>query len=141
MSDKTTADRMNELLEAERSGIVAFEQMSFFSTNKDLNRVLAAIRNNEARNCIALHSLISRREVRPSDNINGFSDKLLALESDQERIELAIKGCSWTANKIAEFSEEELTDEERDFLMSMHKQHLWSIGVLRELLRLKEEGK
>ena len=134
---KTTVELMNELLEAERSGVIIYEQMSFLSSRKDVNRVFCMIRNNESRDCGILHSLISRREVKPSDNMNGFADKLLALEGEKERIELAIKGCAWIAEKITEFSEEDLTEEERDFLVGMHRQHIWNIGVMREFLNLE----
>ncbi|MCL2102751.1 MAG: DUF6306 domain-containing protein [Syntrophorhabdaceae bacterium] len=131
---KTVVDLLNELLESERSGIIAFEQMAFYSSHKELNRFLALIRNNEARNCSVLHSLISRREVAPTNNMNNFSEKLLALEDERERIEFAIKGCAWTARKITEFPEG-LTSEEQDFLSNMHKQHIWNIGVMRDLLK------
>jgi len=139
MGDKTAADLMNELLEAERSGVVVFEQMSFVSSSREINRIFSIMRNNEARDCGILHSLISRREVRPTDNMNDFADKLLALEDEKERIKLAIKGCAWTARKITEFSGMELTQEEQDFLSSMHRQHMWNIGMMRELLNPQGE--
>jgi len=139
MGEKTTVDLLNELLEAERSGVVVFEHMSFFSSRKDANRVFSIIRNNESRDCAMLHALISRRQVRPSDNINGFAEKMMALEDEHERIELAIKGCAWVTRKITEFTEADLTEEEREFLLGMHRQHIWNIGVMREFLKLKKE--
>jgi len=141
MSEKTTVDLLNELLEAERSGVIVFEQMSFLSSRKDANRVFSIIRNNESRDCEILHSLISRREVRPTDNINNFADKLTALEDEKERIELAIRGCTWVTRKITEFTEADLTEDEKEFLTGMHRQHIWNIGVMRELLAMKEEGR
>ena len=139
MSEKTAVDVLNELLEAERSGIVLFEQMSFLSMNREANRLFAVIRNNESRDCGLLHSLISRREVRPTDNMNGFADKVMAVEDEKERLELIIKGCAWTARKIAEAFEYELTEEEQGFLIGMRNQHLWNIGMLREFLKPAEE--
>ena len=139
MGEKTTVDLLNELLEAERSGIIVFEQMSFLSSNKEANRIFAIIRNNESRDCEALHSLISRREVRPTDKRNDFADKVTALEDEKERIKLAIKGCAWITRKITEFSEEDLNEEEKEFLLSMHRKHLWNIGMMRELLESKEK--
>jgi len=139
MGEKTTVDLLNELLEAERSGVVVFEHMSFFSQNKNANRIFAIMRNNESRDCALLHALISRRQVRPTDNMNSFADKLMALEDEKERIELALKGCAWVARKITEFTEADLTEEEREFLLGMHRQHIWNIGMMRELLKPPEE--
>ena len=138
MGEKTTIDLLNELLEAERSGVIVFEQMSFLSSSKETNRIFATIRNNESRDCEILHSLISQRQVQPTDKMNNFADKLMALEDEKERIALAIKGCAWITRKITEFSEADLTQEERDFLLGMHRQHTWNIGMMRELLKPQE---
>ena len=135
----TLIDRMNELLEAERSGIIVYEQMSFLSPNKGINRMFAAIRNNEALDCEILHSLISQRDVRPSDNMNGFADKVMALEDEKERLALVLRGLAWVVRKIDELPGEELTQAEQDFFRQMRGQHLWNIGSLRELLQEMEK--
>ena len=139
MSEKSAVSIMNELLEAERAGIIVYEQMSFLSVNKSANRMLTIIRNNESRDCGLLHSLISRRDVRPSDNMKDFAEKVLALEDEKERIQMLIKGCEWTARKVSEIFEFELTEEEHRFFITMRNQHLWNIGILRELLKEEDE--
>ena len=139
MSEKSAVTIMNELLEAELAGIIVYEQMSFLSSTRSGNRMLAIIRNNESRDCGLLHSLISQRDIRPTDNMNDFADKVLALENENERIQMLIKGSSWIARKVSEIFEFELTEEEHRFFITMRNQHMWNIGVLRELLKPETE--
>jgi len=83
-------DALDLLLESERAGALALEDLS--SKVEELRRFIAAARDNEAANAARL--------TKPSKRIGPFAAKMAALDSIPERLELLARGESWVARKI-----------------------------------------
>jgi len=91
-------DALDLLLESERAGALALEDLS--SKVEELRRFIAAARDNEAANAARLTTLIVQAGAKPSKRIGPFAAKMAALDSIPERLELLARGESWVARKI-----------------------------------------
>lgn len=127
--------RMQELLEAERAGVVCLEQMAFLASDKRMNKVFAQFRNDEGRFCNGLHRLILERDAAPTVTVGAFAEKVMALGDERERIALLIKGQAWVVRKIQEIPPDEMNEEEYKFFIEMRVTHARNIEICQELLK------
>jgi hypothetical protein len=91
---------LNELLEAERAGAKVLSVLVAEGTAAGGQSLLREIAHDEARYCALLTRLIKAQGGTPSTATGAFRDKVLALRSPIERIELLNRGQSWVARKL-----------------------------------------
>lgn len=98
--DAALEQMLNLLLESERAGVVALEELGREVDQEELRRFLAAAREDEAANVAQLEKLIRAEGGRPSERTGPFAGKIAALDSIRDRLNLLSRGQSWVAQKI-----------------------------------------
>lgn len=122
--DKPLEQMLNLLLESERAGVAALERLADQVEQEELRRFLLGERDEEARNAQRLEALISEDGGTPSQQVGPFADKVAALDSIRDRLNLMSRGQEWVARKIEEALA--LAPEQgpiRDFLQAMANRH------------------
>src|SRR5579862_4784204 len=115
---------LNLLLESERAGVVALEQLAPDVEQEELRRFLLGERDEEARNARRLEELIREGGGTPSDRVGPFAAKVAALVSIRERLNLMSRGQEWVARKVEEaLALAPVQGEVRDFLNAMANRH------------------
>ena len=115
---------LNLLLESERAGVVALEQLVPDVEQEELRRFLLGERDEEARNAQRLVELIREGGGTASDRVGPFAAKVAALDSIRDRLNLMSRGQEWVARKVEEalaLAPEQ--GEVRDFLNAMANRH------------------
>src|SRR5690348_4655385 len=115
---------LNLLLESERAGVAALERLAPEVEQEELRHFLMGERDEEARNAQRLEALISEGGGTVSTKIGPFADKVAALDSIRDRLNLMSRGQEWVARKIEEARA--IAPEEgpiRDFLQAMANRH------------------
>ncbi len=93
----------NLLLEAERAGVKVLGELLSQTEDRHLLDLLKKFLRDEGVNCRILIALIHDLGAAPSDGTGDFVEKVLALDSLKEQIDLLIRGQEWVARKIREF--------------------------------------
>ncbi len=93
---------LNLLLESERAGVLALDELASEVEQDELRRFLAGSREEEARNVRELESLIRDNRGTPSDKTGPFAAKVAALPTVRERLSLLSHGQEWVARKTEE---------------------------------------
>ena len=122
--DKPLEQMLNLLLESERAGVAALERLAPEVEQEELRHFLMGERDEEARNAQRLEALISEGGGTVSTKIGPFADKVAALDSIRDRLNLMSRGQEWVARKIEEALA--IAPEEgpiRDFLQAMANRH------------------
>ena len=96
-------DLYNLLLESERAGVKVIGDLLYQTEDERLRNLLKKFLRDEGLNCHIIASLINDLDVKPTDKIGAFVEKVNALDSLEEKIELLIRGQGWVARKIHEF--------------------------------------
>ena len=92
-------DALNLLLEAERAGVVALDQLIAEVEHDELRNFLRGSRDMERRNAEELEALIRDSGGVPSDKTGPFADKVAALGTIRERLAMLSRGQEWAARK------------------------------------------
>lgn len=92
---------LNMLLEAERAGARAVSTLSREAEESESAAALRDIAVDEGRFCVMLRDHILRLKGQPSMRTGDFHDKLMALETFGEKLDLLDRGQSWVVRKIA----------------------------------------
>ena len=92
-------DFYNLLLEAERAGVKVLGELLSQTEDQHLLDLLKKFLRDEGVNCRILIALIHDLGAEPSDKTGDFVDKVLALDSLKEQIDLLIRGQEWVARK------------------------------------------
>ena len=122
--DSKLQDALNLLLESERAGTLALEELIREVEQEQLRVFLRGSREEEARNVRELEALIRAGGGTPSDKAGPFAAKVAALRTVRERLSLMSRGQEWAARK----SEEALAVAPQsgpihDFLSAMANHH------------------
>ncbi len=112
------------LLESERAGTLALEELIREVEQEQLRVFLRGSRDEEARNVRELEALIRTNGGTPSDKTGPFAVKVAALPTVRERLSLLSRGQEWAARK----SEDALavappSGPIHDFLSAMANHH------------------
>jgi len=141
--DRALEQMLNLLLESERAGVVALEQLAPEVEQNELRRFLLGEREEEQRNVDGLEALIREGGGTPSSAVGPFAAKVAALGTIRERLSLMSHGQEWVARKVEEalaLAPEEGTIHE--FLRSMGNRHRAEIEWGRaEVIRLLNTDK
>jgi hypothetical protein len=97
--DKPLEDAINLLLESERAGVAALEQLIKEVELEELRKFLAGSRDVERRNAEDLEALIRNNGGTPSTKVGPFAGKVAALATLRERLALLSRGQEWAARK------------------------------------------
>lgn len=97
--DSRLEEAINLLLESERAGVLALEELARDATSDKLRTFLRGAREEEARNVRELEALIRTAGGTPSDKTGPFAAKVAALTSIRDRLELMARGQEWVARK------------------------------------------
>ena len=95
-------DFYNLMLEAERAGVKVLGELLSQTEDQHLLDLLKKFLRDEGVNCRILIALIHDLGAAPSDGTGDFAEKVLALDSLKEQIDLLIRGQEWVAKKIRE---------------------------------------
>jgi formate dehydrogenase maturation protein FdhE len=93
----------NMLLEAERAGVTVLSELNMQVEDQRIKPLLEKFLRDEGANCRILVNLINDLNAKPGNKIGAFVDKIRALETLDEKIQLLIRGQAWVARKIEEF--------------------------------------
>ncbi len=100
--DAALGQILNLLLESERAGVAALDNLIGAVENDDLRRLLATSREDEAATVSALEQLIRANGGQPSDKIGPFAAKVAAAGALADRLRMLIRGEEWVARKVEE---------------------------------------
>lgn len=140
--DKRLEDALNLLLESERAGVVALEELAGEVEQDELRRFLESSRDEERRNVGELGDLIRAHGGTPSDKTGPFAEKIAVLDSLRDRLNLMSRGQEWVARK----TEEALalapdSGPIHDYLTAMANRHRAEVEWGRaEVIRLMNAG-
>ena len=95
-------DFYNLLLEAERAGVKVLGELLSQTEDQHLLDLLKKFLRDEGVNCRILIALIHDLGAEPSGKTGDFVEKVLALDSLKEQIDMLIRGQEWVARKIRE---------------------------------------
>jgi ubiquinone biosynthesis protein UbiJ len=131
---------LNLLLESERAGVVALEELAGQVEQDELRRFLLASREQEAQNAARLEELIRGNGGTPSDRTGPFAEKVAALESLRDRLNLMSRGQEWAARKTEEALALAPAGSIRDYLETMANRHRYEVEWGRaEVIRLMRQ--
>lgn len=115
---------LNLLLESERAGVLALDELASEVEHDELRRFLAGSREEEAGDVRDLEKLIRDNGGTPSTRTGPFAAKVAALPTVRERLNLMSRGQEWVARKTEEASALAPADGPiRDYLTAMANRH------------------
>jgi len=127
----SVVDFYNLLLEAERAGAAVLGELIPQTDDQQLQGLLKKFLRDEGLNCRILVSLIQDFGLEPSKKTGAFVDKVRALNTLDERIELLIRGQEWVARKIREFRHLLPPGSPHLFLEAIQVQHEENVDTLK----------
>ena len=125
-------DFYNMLLEAERAGVKVLGQLVSQIQDPQLLGLLKKFLRDEGVNCRILIALIHDLDAKPSDKTGAFVEKVQALDSLEEKIDLLILGQAWVARKINEFRFHLPAGSPYLFLEAVKAQHEENVDALKK---------
>ncbi|MZR32054.1 DUF6306 domain-containing protein [Sneathiella litorea] len=125
---------LNSLLEAERAGARAVSSLSHQCNDTVDKETLHGIAVDEGRFCAMLTHHIVRFDGLPSLRAGEFLEKILALESFDEKLALLDRGQSWVVRKLQgvlpRIGDEKLQGDLLDML-KVHERNIEDAALLR----------
>jgi Domain of unknown function (DUF6306) len=135
----TLLDFYNMLLEAERAGVTVLGELVRQVDEERLTAALKKFLRDEGANCRVLINLIHDFGETPSDKTGAFVDKVRALETLDEKIQLLIRGQAWVARKIQEFHGLVPAGSPYLFLEAIKMQHDENVDTLTKYFEARKE--
>lgn len=130
-----TIHKLNELLEAERAGVDALSGLLEEASPPDRRRLFEQIKKDEAWSCAGLVDAVRRLGGIASSARGDFAEKVLALPTLPERLQLLNRGQGWVVKRIDALVEQsDLDPESRTFLTQMRAVHTRNIESCDALL-------
>ncbi|MEW6719269.1 MAG: hypothetical protein AB1346_02335 [Thermodesulfobacteriota bacterium] len=130
----TLIEVMQKLLEKERGKVICLEQLAFFASDKNVNKLLASIRHAAAVSCEGLHSWIMQRGGTTTNEVADLLDKVMDLPSWQAQFECLMQEEQEMVRMIEGLADENLSPDEIVFLRNQKSLHLENIQKYRALL-------
>ncbi len=129
MSQEEIVERLNELLEAERAGVEAATGLATADLKSYTREDIRKFGEDEGWACSGLRRAIVRYGGIPSGGSGDFGRRVMALESEGERLSLLVRGQAWVVKRIDALLAEELDAQTRAFLVEMRELHLENLDV------------
>ncbi len=131
----TTIEKLQKLLEAERSRVICLEQIAFLSPTKEINRLFSSMRNDASVACEALHSMILDRGGYTTTEVSELAEKIMELDSMDAILDYLIRDEKDVIRQIEEIPPEELKQQEMEYVKSLWHQHTRAVENCGRLLR------
>jgi len=131
----TIIERLQKLLEAERSRMICLEQLAFLSPSKEINRFFGSMRNDASGACETLHSMILEREGYTTNEVSELAEKIMQLDSLEEILEFLAKDEKDVVAQIEGIPPEELKEKELEFMKTLWIKHSRNSDNCRMILR------
>lgn len=113
-------DQLNTILEAEKAGV---ETMAYLLEKEPTSELFQEVKNTEAWSCAGLIQSVKREGGKVSSGKGDFAEKVKALSTIEEQIELLNKGQAWVVRRIDKALESPMSEETRAFLLEMKEKH------------------
>jgi hypothetical protein len=126
MSDENIA-RLNELLEAERAGVETLQALIKTVPKGYFRNHLVKIEADEAFSCAVLERTIRAAGGEPSHGKNDFAQKVLALESLTDRLDLLARGQMWVVKRLDAVADTVTDEDRRKELAEMRYEHVTNV--------------
>ncbi|MCL4231568.1 MAG: hypothetical protein KJ053_08295 [Dehalococcoidia bacterium] len=140
MSDENVA-RLNELLMAERAGVEVGAALKKNVPKGFFRNHLTKIEADEAVSCAVLERGVRALGGVPVAGQNDFAEKVMALPTLVERLDLLARGQAWVVKRIDVLLAEPLAEETMSELQEMRKEHVENIDWCNEqVAELRAEG-
>jgi hypothetical protein len=123
-------DFYNLLLEAERAGVAVLAELVQQTEEPNLKELLAKFLKDEGVNCRILITQIQHLGMEPSKKTGAFVEKVRALGSLDEKVDLLIRGQEWVARKIRESRHLLPTGSAHLFMEAIKIQHEENVDAL-----------
>ncbi len=137
--DNLLADFYRMLLEAERAGVQSINEIVPLVDDDDLKSHLLTYLRDEGMNCQILTTLIKNLGQDPGSRIGDFIDKIRALNSTDEKLELLIKGQEWVVKQIR-YNRELIHPASSVFFIEAIKiQHEKNVDTMKQLHQNKSQ--
>lgn len=129
MSQEEIVGRLNELLEAERAGVEAAIGLSQADLKSYTRDDIRKFGEDEGWACTGLRRAIVRNGGFPSVGSGDFGRKVMALESEGERLNLLARGQAWVVKRIDALLVMELDLQTKNFLAEMRELHVENLDL------------
>lgn len=126
-----------KILEAERAGVQTIKELLNDMTDQDSRTLASAYLLDEGMNCGILSNLIKNAGGTPGTRTGDFVEKIRALNSIKEKLELLAKGQEWVAKQIRYNREILFPASARMFMESIKIQHEENVDKLKNLIKIK----
>jgi hypothetical protein len=129
MSQDEIVGRLNELLEAERAGVEAATGLATADLKSYTREDIRKFGEDEGWACSGLRRAIVRYGGILSSGSGDFGQRVMALESEGERLNLLARGQAWVVKRIDLLLAMELDSQTRAFLVEMRELHLQNLEL------------
>lgn len=137
MENKSTrelADFYRKILEAERAGVQSINGIMSTLEDGGLKTMMASYLRDEGMNCQVLISLIKNLGHEPGNRTGDFVEKINALPTLQEKLQLLVKGQEWVAKQIRYNRALIETASSLYFMEAMKVQHEENVDRMKRML-------
>lgn len=126
------ADFYRILLEAERAGVQSINYILPSVEDGEMKSLMTRYLRDEGMNCQILISLIKNLGADPGNRTGDFVEKIRALQTTGEQLDLLIKGQEWVARQIRQ--NRDLIDTASDllFLEAVKVQHEENVDMMKK---------
>lgn len=132
---KELSDFYRILLEAERAGVQSISDIIPSVEDGELKSIMTRYLRDEGMNCQMLIALIKNLGFEPGNKTGDFVEKIKALDTTEEKLQLLIKGQEWVAKQIRYNRELIDTASSRFFLEAMKIQHEENVDLMKHILK------
>ena len=127
------------LLEAERAGVQSLNEIIPLIEDTILKSHLLTYLRDEGMNCQILTALIKNLGHEPGSKTGDFIDKIRALNSTDEKLDLLIRGQEWVAKQIR-YNRELINSASSMFFVEAIKiQHEKNVDTMKQLHQNKSQ--
>ena len=121
----------NRLLEAERAGVQALNDLMERVKDPDQRSLLTKFLRDEGMNCQILTTFIKNGGGEPTSQVGDFIDKIRALDEVDEKLRLLVRGQEWVVGYIRSNRGLLLKVSDQMFLESIKIQHEENVDNLK----------
>lgn len=131
----TIIERLQKLLEAERSRVICLEQLAFLAPSREINRFFGSMRNDASSACETLHSMILEREGYTTNEVSELAEKIMQFDALEDILEFLAKDERDVVAQIEAIPPEEFKEKELEFMKTLWIKHSRNADNCRMILR------
>lgn len=135
MEIRETVECLNELLEVERVGVTAAEDLIPLATSPAMSRLFGKLRDDEGWSCAGLMRVIRHLGGRVSSGQSELGGPLETVPSLRERLASLNRRQTWVLRRLDRVLEEDVDRESGGFLRQMRSLHAENVHRCEELIR------